>query len=70
MTFFFHLWIIKTEAEDATQSKREECQNEMYNHDEGSKEQVLKQIMRIEQQRNDIQVICSVIILAAIYKFR
>ncbi|XP_060667800.1 kinesin-like protein KIN-14G [Ziziphus jujuba] len=46
---------IMTEAEDATQSKREECQNEMYNHDEGSKKQFFKQLMLIEQQRNDIQ---------------
>lgn len=41
----------------------------MYNHDEGSKKQFFKQLMLIEQQRNDIQVIGRGIILAAIYKF-
>lgn len=48
--------MMKVEVEDAIQSKKEECQNEMYNHEEGRKHQIFKQLMLVEQQQNDIQV--------------
>lgn len=51
--------MIKMEVEDAIQSKKEKCQNEMYNHDEGRSHQIFKQVMLIEQQQNDIQVLNS-----------
>lgn len=58
--------MIKMNVEDAIQSKKEECQNETYNHDEGRKHHIFKQLMLVEQQQNDIQVTGSGTILARI----